>query len=79
MTDKIEPTDGWCSTVHAVAEAIFFMFKIGEALLEPTARLYITDGVCYEVCYRIGHNFYVFRPNATNLLLIHFLELARPI
>jgi len=30
------------------AEVVFFLFKIGEALLEPSVRLYITEGVCRQ-------------------------------
>jgi len=28
------------------AELLFFLFKVGESLLEPTLRMYIYDGVC---------------------------------
>lgn len=37
-----------CSPAHFVAESIFFLFKIGEALLEPSIRLYIYQAVCIQ-------------------------------
>ena len=46
---------------NVIAEAIFFLFKTGEALLEPTVRLSLATGVCYRefynetsVCYNLG-------------------------
>ena len=31
-----------------VAETVFFLFKIGEALFEPSVRLYIVQVVCEQ-------------------------------
>lgn len=44
-------TEPWCSSMNMAAEAVFFLFKTGEALLEPTARLYIAGGVCMQQFY----------------------------
>ena len=38
----------WCPEGVLPAEIVFFLFKIGEALLEPSVRLYITEGVCRQ-------------------------------
>ncbi len=41
------------------AEIIFFLFKIGESMLDPSVRLYIYQGVCFRefhndtTCYRL--------------------------
>jgi len=45
-TDKSET---WCPSGVVPAEVVFFLFKIGEALLEPSVRLYITEGVCRQM------------------------------
>lgn len=44
-------SESGCTTVNVVAEVVFFLFKTGEALLEPTARLYIARGVCVQQNY----------------------------
>lgn len=43
-----EMASSMCSPAHLVAESIFFMFKIGEALLEPSLRLFIYQSVCIQ-------------------------------
>lgn len=43
-----EITSSICSPAHLVAESIFFLFKIGEALLEPSVRLFIYQSVCTQ-------------------------------
>ena len=50
---------GWRVEDH-VAEVIFFLFKIGESMLEPSVRLYIYQGVCLanystdDSCYNLS-------------------------
>jgi len=39
----------WCPSGVLPAEIVFFLFKIGEALLEPSVRLYLTEGVCRQM------------------------------
>ena len=46
VTDKPE---SWCPPGVVPAEVVFFLFKIGEALLEPSVRLYMTEGVCRQM------------------------------
>jgi len=48
-TPTMDKTNGWCPAGVLPAELIFFLFKIGEALLEPSVRLYITEGVCLQM------------------------------
>ncbi len=38
--------DKGCLPTRYVAEAIFFLFKIAEAMLDPSVRLYIYQSVC---------------------------------
>ena len=45
----MEKADSWCPSDVLPAEIVFFLFKIGEALLEPAVRLYITEGVCRQM------------------------------
>jgi len=46
MSDEVP--ESLCSSENAIAEAVFFLFKTGEALLEPTVRLFIASGVCLQ-------------------------------
>ena len=39
------PQDKWDPSQY-VAEVIFFLFKIAEAMLDPSVRLYIYQSVC---------------------------------
>jgi len=43
-----EASESMCSSVTAIAEAVFFLFKTGDSLLDPTARLLIASGVCLQ-------------------------------
>jgi len=45
----MDKTEAWCPSGVLPAEIVFFLFKIGEALLEPSVRLYITEGVCRQM------------------------------
>jgi len=45
----MERSNAWCPPGALSAEVVFFLFKIGEALLEPTVRLYIMEGVCRQM------------------------------
>ncbi len=38
-----------CISSEYVGEAIFFLFKIGEAMLDPVVRLYIYHTTCDEL------------------------------
>ena len=42
---------GWLTSVSP--EIVFFLFKVGEAMLEPTIRLYIYESSCIE---QLGDN-----------------------
>lgn len=45
----MDKSETWCPSGVVPAEVVFFLFKIGEALLEPSVRLYITEGVCRQM------------------------------
>ena len=49
MDKTMQKTDTWCPSGVMPAEVVFFLFKIGEALLEPSVRLYITEAVCRQM------------------------------
>jgi len=48
--DEYKPTHR-CTCINSeyVGEAIFFLFKIGEAMLDPVVRLYIYHSTCQEL------------------------------
>jgi len=45
----MDKTETWCPSDVLPAEVVFLLFKVGEALLEPSVRLYITEGVCRQM------------------------------
>ena len=57
MMDKYKD----CLCASFVAEVVFFLFKTGEAMLEPSIRLFVYRGVCAETfvndttCYHLKH------------------------
>jgi len=53
MSEK--STESACSSVTAIAEAVIFLSKTGEALLDPTVTLLITRGVCEQENYNESH------------------------
>ena len=42
-------SESWCPSRVVPALFILFLFEVGESLLEPAIRLYVTDGVCREM------------------------------
>ena len=84
---RFESLSECCSPSHLVAELIFFFFKIGEALLEPSLRLYIYQEVCSHeypndtTCFHLRHfpdREELVQKNAATYLMVYKLILNLP-